>query len=148
MSNICLINPKGGDVSVIISANNTIRCAGFIYIGQPDANGKFSVIHKIKFKTGNSGTWPSVLPELASRLAKHYGLAWRFNACAMHGAVENGTVKVEVFQDGQKCRTTQNTTYRGKYRVCSEGGQKEIQNNLVFNPIPDVNMQTLWDDIS
>lgn len=146
MNNSCLFNVNGGSITVRISANNGIRTSSLFYLGKPNENNDYDIIEKHKSKTGDSGDTSFSLSQSPSNI-QNFALAWSLNACTIIPAVENGKVKIEFWQDGNKCKTTTETTYYGNYPQCSDGKHRAIKKQIIFVQLPQIQKTQLWQQI-
>ena len=145
-SNYCLINPQGGLIEVRLSGNNGIRSSAIFYLGKPKAPNGFDIVEQHDAKSGDSGSIKFTLSTKSSLLS-NYAMAWSVNACSHIPQIDNGILKIEFWQDGNKCKTVRNTTYYGKFPQCSDGKQRSMKNQVIYIEEPQISNTNLWASI-
>ncbi|RMA56786.1 hypothetical protein [Ulvibacter antarcticus] len=146
MGNSCLINLNGDSITVKISINNGIRSSGKFYLGKPKTTSGYDIVEKFEAVTGDNGATEFTLATKSDKLL-NYALAWSINACSQVPQVENGILKIEFWQNGEKCKTVTDTTYYGKYPQCSDGEQRSMKNQVIFIEKPQIQTEAIWASI-
>ena len=94
----CFINPKNGNVKVVLTVNNgLISGADFIIIDDPD-NTK-PVVLNWKMKTGDDGTDTFVIEKITPENLIDNDMAWEILTCCAIPGSDSGNLKIELFQN-------------------------------------------------
>jgi hypothetical protein len=122
----CMINQKGGPVSVVLNANNALRAgADFLFSDQNGAQkGNW------KMGAGNSGSANQPLP---APVANKDVLNWQILCCSLHPNVDAGIVEIQIMQDGVSCQMTKPAQWNlQNVPQCRTGQAIPINANLTF----------------
>jgi hypothetical protein len=147
MSNLCPINLNGGPITIILKADNGIRASAVIYFGKSDGAGGHILLETHKLATGDSGSVSINLTTPTNTILNHT-LAWVINSCKVIEQSDNGVVKVELFQDGKKCKTISPTSYYGDFPKCKDHKERNIKSEVIFIQGAAPQTSTLWESIS
>ena len=145
-SNYCLINPQGGLIEVRLSANNSLRSSAIFYLGKPKKPNGYDIVEQHDADSGDNGSVKFKLSTKSNKLLNH-AFAWSINACIQMSQIENAILKIEFWQDGNKCKTVRNTTYYGHFPQCSEGKQRSMKNQVIYIEQPQTSNTNLWASI-
>lgn len=145
--NYCLINPNGDFVKVILKADNGIRASGYFYLIKLE-NNEYQLSETHEVRTGDNGRDSFTLTTL-SNLLKGQILVWHVNSCAQIAQGIRGKVRVEIFQNEKKLKTTSKVLHTGNFPPCdgSEGDPRKLKNQLVFSEMPPMQNIKLWKEL-
>jgi hypothetical protein len=99
---ICIINPEGGNLRVVLLANNALRAGADFRIvktaGSPPRE-------TWKMAAGDTGAG---VHDVATRPDALDGniIAWEILVCAQVPAIDTGAVEIQIHQDGVTCPLT------------------------------------------
>ena len=125
----CVVNPDGGALVLRLQATSAFRAGADFKLrpepGQP-------VIETWKQAAGDSGSSDHEIA-LAPKDVDQHVLGWEILVCAFVPAIDQGTVEVQVMQDGANCAMTKLAQWQlEKVPRCATNKQDSIKGNLVF----------------
>jgi hypothetical protein len=103
----CIINPRGGQITVQLQANNALRSPAKFALYPAGSNTPTEIWNLIPGDLGSS-TYPI---KAASDTLQGYALAWRIDCCSMDSAINHGMVSISILQDGAPCPLTKPTQW-------------------------------------
>ena len=125
----CIVNPDGGALSVRLQATNALR-AGADFKLRPESGQP--AVEAWKQAAGDSGSSEHAL-EIKAKDTEHHVLSWEILVCALVPAIDQGTVEVQVMQDGASCAMTKLAQWQLEgVPGCATNKQDSIKGNLVF----------------
>ncbi len=148
--NYCFIKPDGGKIQVVLSIENGLL-AGALFRHMEFPGGSVVIRDEYQVKTGASGKVSFEILDSPGEMEKE-ALSWLIQACSPIEGVDKGDMKVEFFQDNQKCETKNPIFYRlHSVPTCKSGIDPIKRNGLIsfryINPMDIENMLTWESDL-
>lgn len=98
----CMINEKGGRVSVKLRANNALATGSEFALWASDAA---TERERWKLSAGTTGEGMHPITVSPKTIPGNY-LSWAITVCSVLSAGDTGTVEIEISQDGVSCPLT------------------------------------------
>ena len=97
----CMIDPAGGALTVRLQASIRLAAGAAFNVLVPGGG----VIESFKLSAGAVGAAQHELVTSPAALVGN-GLAWNIQLCSVEARVDEGTVEVDILQDGVTCQMT------------------------------------------
>lgn len=149
MADFCILLNDLSPVTVKFSNNNGLRSGVKCWLFEKNGT-DYTPIENDKHSgsTGNTGEFSFDLNTLSKDLEGTL-LRWVINSCLFIPQVEKASVKVEFFQNGEKCKTTADNRYYGDFPNCSASSDNALQHKgqLLFTLTLINKIETSWDEM-
>ncbi|MGE3800091.1 MAG: hypothetical protein AB7H80_03655 [Candidatus Kapaibacterium sp.] len=127
----CDINPNGGTLTVTMSANNGLRAGGRFGLY---TMGK-ELVEDWSIATGDGGSGTYQITTDVSKL-DGYEMAWRTKVCAFLPGVNDGSISVEISQNGKPCKVFPSTEWDATdVPSCESGKLMQKTFSLIFQKV-------------